>query len=1355
MIRVIKRNLLLILSLCFVLSLGCFAFVKTAQHQAKADAYVSDAFEMVEGAQLKLDGDGLRFVVRLGSDTYDALAENENLSLSFLIAPKSFFDDVDAGATPGEYENLSKKKQIDIPFNRIYVLDDGYYYANAVLTNIATAASSPQYEYNFVATAMIKDTAGVEDTVYADFSGKNIENNARTQYDVAQATVLSEEMDQTDVEDLVTDGPYMAWFGTSDYPVLVETIEKYERYEAMSSYDLGTCVFTARVAGEEDTVFISDREIAVKQFEDIRIGASSGSTEVSYTTKMHYGDEVGSIKFTSTAINNDGVPNIWYKMIDGTDADRTSGAYDEQYAGKYVTFNVYNDSGADFVDIALGWPDYWFRVPRGEWRQVVWPADKLWNNVRITITAYEYSTTTYSEPTRVALNGDVYFSKATLIDSAVMLSNNFGNTTTAIVLDDPVTVGHTDIVRANWNTIGTAYKQANYNYNVYKQSEFYGETAYVDGSVLAYAVPYGSSSAPSFAIGIGLSESTEVIDKVMYITMRGGNTNPYLQYSYNSTNYYSHGGVVETYDDGFVKYAFTFGQTSRSISSVVLSSSNLFYIWAVTSITKPHLDTVVIKDIEIVDLSDAVAAVREVEGSDTVFMFDNAIGVGQIRSNQASTIKYNTDMHVQGENGSLEATFSNQTQAWLAYDLFGAGSNMSSGQYVVFYAYNDTDADFLDVALYSNNRFRIPKGEWGMVIWPAVAASQYYVSGTVWMQFFTSNFNGDYSSPSVSTTNINGKIYLSKAVLLDSDEIYQMPTSNDDAYVRIGSVDIDSASWAYHGNYNPSSSYFNSPTYSGIYYVDGAIRFLGIPSTSANTEKWNGVKFYLSDGGVYRQNNKLYVTAKGLDDTVILYGYNATGAASFGQVGGVKEQTLADGFEIYSFDISKIGTSYYSYKSLAFALIHPSLLQPDMSEIIIKDMWFASQRTALENTVDFFVDVPEGREIKVLQITDTQIIDSSTDTHGYIQDATTIASYRNTVDHDSMDIYCFKYLRELIEETQPDFIIMTGDNVYGKYDDDGHILTRLIECMESFGIPWAPIIGNHDAATALGIDWVCEQYEKAENCLFKQRSLSGNGNYTVGIRQGGELKRLFVMLDSNGYSDSPSTANGHTYTTRGFANDQIEWYTNTVTAVKTAVPGVKVSFVFHIQMAKFYYDLQEVYGDTIFPTKNTMNMQASIDAIEGKEEGDFGFVGETWFAYPWYGSIASGEESAFDGLQGKETDVYNGIVELGVDSIFIGHAHMDASSVVNSDGIRVQFGLKSSRHDYLQVINKSTGQFVEYSTSTMYWLDNKNTNTTECPLIGGTVIPVSSSDGTVEGGYNYYCAGAGQGLDPTTWYNPS
>ena len=361
------------------------------------------------------------------------------------------------------------------------------------------------------------------------------------------------------------------------------------------------------------------------------------------------------------------------------------------------------------------------------------------------------------------------------------------------------------------------------------------------------------------------------------------------------------------------------------------------------------------------------------------------------------------------------------------------------------------------------------------------------------------------------------------------------------------------------------------------------------------------------------------------------------------------------------------------------------------------------------NIPDFVIEVPAGRDPVVLQLSDTQIIDGaqSRPTHSS-GDKITYATHL-------IKQYCYDYLTEILQETDPDLIIITGDLVYGAYDDNGSVLKAFIEFMDSFQIPWAPVFGNHESESKMGVDWQCEQLENAQYCLFEQKELTGNGNYSVGIKQGGTLKRVFYMLDSNGNTtaSNESLANGHTVASVGFNNDQIEWYTEQITRLKELSPETKISFAYHIQQAIFGEALQK-YG---FNQKEKYQ-DILIDYAENKTQGDFGYVGR---------QMKDGWDSS--------KNVFNGMKALGVDSIFVGHEHCNSASVVY-EGVRFQYGQKSSEYDRYNAVTDEN-EIID----TAIW---KKTGT---PLVGGSVIVLSKDDGSIKDAYIYYCENAGGNVD--------
>ena len=354
----------------------------------------------------------------------------------------------------------------------------------------------------------------------------------------------------------------------------------------------------------------------------------------------------------------------------------------------------------------------------------------------------------------------------------------------------------------------------------------------------------------------------------------------------------------------------------------------------------------------------------------------------------------------------------------------------------------------------------------------------------------------------------------------------------------------------------------------------------------------------------------------------------------------------------------------------------------------------------IEGLVDFAVEVEEGKDPVVLQLSDPQLCSWG-----------------------SLEKWCYDYISEAVEATNPDLIIVTGDIVYGKFDEDGAVLLDYIEFMESLQIPWAPVFGNHDNECILGVDWQCEQFENAEYCLFEQRNLTGNGNYSVGILQGNELLRVFYMMDSNGCgqpmvdrNDQPGgvrePGKNVVKTTAGFGQDQIDWYTNSITKLKTFAPEVKLSFAYHIQQAIFEkaFAKYEEYNPSN-ASGSILNNPLNLDTMENADETDFGYLGRKTKG-PWDTNFS----------------VWNGMKALGVDSIFVGHEHCNSVSIVY-EGVRFQYGQKSSKYDRFNWV-------LEDGTIQGDYLEKMPAGAHE--LMGGTVIPISAEDGSIGTGYIYY-----------------
>ena len=302
----------------------------------------------------------------------------------------------------------------------------------------------------------------------------------------------------------------------------------------------------------------------------------------------------------------------------------------------------------------------------------------------------------------------------------------------------------------------------------------------------------------------------------------------------------------------------------------------------------------------------------------------------------------------------------------------------------------------------------------------------------------------------------------------------------------------------------------------------------------------------------------------------------------------------------------------------------------------------------LTGLCDAFVEVDTANP-RILQLTDMQIIDSAQRrTPDRISDEK--IAYWST---ERAKPNCYDHIRDLVAQSRPELILVTGDIVYGEFDDSGRIQKEFSELLGSFAIPWAPVFGNHDNESAVGIDWQCALYENAPYSLFRRGNCTGYGNYTVGLVYKGSLIRVLYMIDTHGcrHAHSPK-AN----IKAGIYPDQLEWITSTATAIVDRLGKTVPAFAaYHIPTPEFAIAELEKYG-----AGNTDYYTLGVE--KRALDGDFGAKYEKY--------KCCGEEDL--------TPLWNA---CGVDGIFIGHCHMNNTSIVYN-GVRLTFGLKTGAYDY-------------------------------------------------------------------------
>lgn len=227
---------------------------------------------------------------------------------------------------------------------------------------------------------------------------------------------------------------------------------------------------------------------------------------------------------------------------------------------------------------------------------------------------------------------------------------------------------------------------------------------------------------------------------------------------------------------------------------------------------------------------------------------------------------------------------------------------------------------------------------------------------------------------------------------------------------------------------------------------------------------------------------------------------------------------------------------------------------------------------------------------------------------------------------------------KMVKETDPDFIMTTGDNASPFLSD---IMTKaVIKKLQSYGIPWGVTFGNHDTEWIADRNWNGNQYEEAENSLFEMgpANIHGVGNYVVKITdENGDSIYSLIMLDSNSMRNYED---GKDYDFIYY--DQIKWYEWVVNSQK----GVPSMLFFHIPLPEF-------------KDAETMWTLGEIDSSMG-----FGNNREDVFCAP----VNTG---LFDVVKDLESTTH----------IFCGHDHINNLSVLY-EGVRLTYGLKTGPSSY-------------------------------------------------------------------------
>ncbi len=166
---------------------------------------------------------------------------------------------------------------------------------------------------------------------------------------------------------------------------------------------------------------------------------------------------------------------------------------------------------------------------------------------------------------------------------------------------------------------------------------------------------------------------------------------------------------------------------------------------------------------------------------------------------------------------------------------------------------------------------------------------------------------------------------------------------------------------------------------------------------------------------------------------------------------------------------------------------------------------------------------------------------------------------------------------KMIESTNPDLIIISGDLVYPVAlmtgtDDNLTALKVLSRVIDSYKTPWTICFGNHDAEGSAKYSKaeLCNYLESTElsNCLFQRgpSNLDGMGNHIINLYNSNGEFNSSVFLFDNGMYNGETQLSGYMEIT----SSQTNWYESNIKTMSEKLGKTIGSYVFYHVPGKEY-----------------------------------------------------------------------------------------------------------------------------------------------------------------------------------------
>lgn len=279
--------------------------------------------------------------------------------------------------------------------------------------------------------------------------------------------------------------------------------------------------------------------------------------------------------------------------------------------------------------------------------------------------------------------------------------------------------------------------------------------------------------------------------------------------------------------------------------------------------------------------------------------------------------------------------------------------------------------------------------------------------------------------------------------------------------------------------------------------------------------------------------------------------------------------------------------------------------------------WNENDEYTLEDTV--ILKKEKGKDFVILNLTDTHFADYD---------------YRAFT---AFDVEA--KIKSLVASVKPDLITLSGDIVCT--DSTVYSIKRITDLFESFGIPWAPMFGNHDNEGNCDKNFLADIMTNASNCVMQKGDPDmGVGNYIINIAEENEdaslkIVETLVIMDCRAPNRSK----------------QIEWF-RWVTESTNALTdnSSEISVVTHIPLAEYQYAYDAAWDNDNNCWREGFNAYGEAHESICYDNGPDG---------------VPALEGLFTVMKDSKTTKY----------VFCGHEHLNNFSI-EYEGIRLTYCLK-------------------------------------------------------------------------------